>query len=109
MTLNCTKKFLESDRKLQLRVISFLQILGKADDPVNFCKTIFQVKFQALGIVQLTIAGKFPAAFFFCPVFTGSQQHPGHSHAPVFRLQVNPFQAAHRRAFHIVPAQSALS
>ena len=47
------------------RGVLFLQFFGKADNPVRLFESYRQMKFQALGIVQLAIAGKLPTAFFF--------------------------------------------
>ena len=58
---------------------------GKTDDPVGFRKTYGKMKTQAVGIGQFAVAGKFPAAFFFCPVFAGCDQQGGISPAAAGR------------------------
>ena len=42
------------------------------------------MKGKALGIIQLTIAGKFPAALFFSPDFAAGKQLPGDAFLSVF-------------------------
>ena len=69
------------------------------------------MKLQALGIGQFAIAGKLPAAFFFCPFLTGLQKFPGNTLLPGRLHYIDTFQITHGtafRAFHIIMAQAAL-
>ena len=56
---------------------SLCQFFRKTDNSICFLKTTGKVKGKALGIIQLTIAGKFPAALFFSPDFAAGKQLTG--------------------------------
>ena len=88
-----------------------LQCFSKANNAVGFCEAKIPVEGKALGIGQFTVAGKFPAALFLCPDFTGGQEQSGIAvSAAVFGYK-NPFQITNRGgscSFHIVMAKLAL-
>ena len=52
-----------------------LELFRKADDAVRLLKAGTEVECKALGVAQLTIAGKLPAALLPGTIFAGDNQH----------------------------------
>ena len=58
----------------QRRYSTLLQLLGKANHPVGFAKSHTKVKTQAVVVVQLAVAGKFPTPLQSRPSLALEQQ-----------------------------------
>ena len=87
------------------------QRFDKADDASRFGKAAAEMKGQTVGVIQLAVAGKFPAASGSCPFFAGCGQLAGNSLMPEIRMDEDSFQISHRTggaSFHIVLPQLAL-